>query len=85
MSTTEKLSPEDRQNIVLLVLLYLLQGVPVGLAFGSVPFLLKRKVSFTDIGIFSLAQYPYRCANESHPTNARLYCGKAICQSCRER
>jgi len=37
----------------------LLQGIPVGLAFGSIPFLLKAKVSYTQVGIFSFASYPY--------------------------
>ncbi|OLL23614.1 putative membrane protein [Neolecta irregularis DAH-3] len=49
---------EGRQ-IMLLVLLYLLQGVPTGLAFGSVPFLLKSRLSYAQVGIFSLASYPY--------------------------
>jgi len=31
----------------------------VGLAFGSVPFLLKSKLSYSQIGFFSLATYPY--------------------------
>eukprot|EP01134_Creolimax_fragrantissima_P001926 CFRG1926T1 len=57
--TTQSLSSEDKSNIVLLVFLYLLQGIPIGLAFGSVPFLLKQHLSFSDIGIFSIAQYPY--------------------------
>ena len=37
----------------------LLQGIPVGLAFGSVPFLLKARLSYGQVGIFSLASYPY--------------------------
>ena len=37
----------------------LLQGVPVGLAFGSIPFLLKSKLSYGQVGLFSLASYPY--------------------------
>jgi|SRR5579871_3179335 len=37
----------------------LLQGIPVGLAFGSVPFLLKAKLSYGQVGVFSLASYPY--------------------------
>ena len=37
----------------------MLQGIPVGLAFGSVPFLLKAKVSYGQVGVFSLASYPY--------------------------
>ncbi|ORZ36113.1 MFS general substrate transporter [Catenaria anguillulae PL171] len=37
----------------------MLQGVPVGLAFGTLPFLLKQKLSYTDMAVFSLAGYPY--------------------------
>lgn len=69
--THQRLSRDDRQNIVLLVVLYLLQGVPVGLAFGSIPFLLKQKVSFSDIGFFSIAQYPYRCVAQATCCAAR--------------
>ncbi|KAJ3348168.1 hypothetical protein HDU83_001530 [Entophlyctis luteolus] len=46
-------------DFVLLVALYLLQGVPLGLVMGSVPFLLKSKLSFSDIALFSLSSYPY--------------------------
>ena len=49
----------DRKNFMLLVLLYFLQGIPMGLASGSVPFLLKPYLSYSQIGIFSLAAYPY--------------------------
>ncbi|ONH66677.1 Acetyl-coenzyme A transporter 1 [Cyberlindnera fabianii] len=49
----------DRPQFMLLVLLYLLQGIPVGLAFGSVPFLLKAKLSYSQVATFSLASYPY--------------------------
>lgn len=50
---------QDRRNFLLLVLLYFLQGIPMGLAAGSVPFLLKSHLSYGQIGIFSLASYPY--------------------------
>ena len=50
---------QDRRNFLLLVLLYFLQGIPMGLASGSVPFLLKSHLSYGQIGIFSLASYPY--------------------------
>jgi len=50
---------QDRRNFLLLVLLYFLQGIPMGLAAGSVPFLLKSHLSYSQIGIFSLASYPY--------------------------
>ena len=52
---------QDRRNFLLLVLLYFLQGIPMGLAGGSVPFLLKKKssLSYSQLGVFSLASYPY--------------------------
>ena len=54
-----QLQPEDMRNFALLVVLYMLQGVPVGLAFGSIPFLLKSKLSYGQVGIVTLASYPY--------------------------
>jgi PAT family acetyl-CoA transporter-like MFS transporter 1 len=53
------LPPTDKRNFLLLCLLYFLQGIPMGLAAGSVPFLLKKHFSYGQIGIFSLAMYPY--------------------------
>uniref|UniRef100_A0A060TAU7 ARAD1D28864p n=1 Tax=Blastobotrys adeninivorans TaxID=409370 RepID=A0A060TAU7_BLAAD len=53
------LNRTDRANFFLLVGLYWLQGIPVGLAFGSVPFILKAKLSYGQVGIFTLASYPY--------------------------
>ncbi|KAI8869753.1 hypothetical protein GQ42DRAFT_174896 [Ramicandelaber brevisporus] len=49
----------DFGNVLLLIVLYLLQGVPMGLASGSIPFLLKEKMGYAEIAIFSLAGYPY--------------------------
>jgi len=57
-----QLPKQDQRNFGLLVLLYFLQGVPMGLATGSVPFLLKGKdysLSYSALGVFSLASYPY--------------------------
>ncbi|KAL9056561.1 MAG: hypothetical protein Q9162_002844 [Coniocarpon cinnabarinum] len=54
-----ELPRQDRRNFLVLVLLYFLQGIPMGLASGSVPFLLKNYLSFGQIGVFSLASYPY--------------------------
>ncbi|KAG4417968.1 hypothetical protein IFR04_008935 [Cadophora malorum] len=54
-----ELPMSDRRNFGLLVLLYFLQGVPMGLATGSVPFLLKPYMSYSALGVFSLASYPY--------------------------
>lgn len=53
------LPERDRRNFILLVMLYFLQGIPMGLAMGSVPFLLKPLLSYGQIGVFSLASYPY--------------------------
>ncbi|KAF1809906.1 hypothetical protein P152DRAFT_402249 [Eremomyces bilateralis CBS 781.70] len=54
-----ELPRKDKRNFLLLVLLYFLQGVPMGLASGSVPFLLKSHVGYSEMGVFSLASYPY--------------------------
>lgn len=54
-----ELPKKDQRNFLLLVLLYFLQGLPMGLAMGSVPVLLKQHVSYTQMGVFSLASYPY--------------------------
>ncbi|GME76042.1 unnamed protein product [Ambrosiozyma monospora] len=59
-SKSKNLPAHDRPRFALLVLLYFLQGIPVGLAFGSIPFILKSgDLSYSQIGIFSLASYPY--------------------------
>ncbi|CAM0140309.1 hypothetical protein VKS41_002355 [Umbelopsis sp. WA50703] len=55
----QTLSASDVPNFILLVILYLLQGIPVGLSFGSIPFLLKAKMSYSEIAIFSLSSWPY--------------------------
>lgn len=57
-----QLARHDYKAFFLLVVLYFLQGIPVGLAFGTVPFLLKsgaRETTFTQLGVFALATYPY--------------------------
>ncbi|KAI5293602.1 hypothetical protein KEM52_005388 [Ascosphaera acerosa] len=53
------LPAQDKRSFLMLVMLYFLQGIPMGLASGSVPFLLKPYLSYGQIGIFSLASYPY--------------------------
>jgi len=50
---------EEGWNLVLLVVLYMIQGVPLGLTMGSMPYLLQERASYTQIGIFSIAAYPY--------------------------
>lgn len=58
-TASASLPRKDLKAFIVLVILYTLQGVPVGLAFGSIPFILKSKVSYSQVGIFSLASYPY--------------------------
>ena len=49
----------ERLNICLLLLLYTLQGVPMGLS-STVAFSLTEKgASFADQGVFSLASWPF--------------------------
>nr|ODN90387.1 hypothetical protein L204_05992 [Cryptococcus depauperatus CBS 7855] len=49
----------DKEAFALLVLLYLLQGVPLGLTFGTLPFLLKPHLSYSQLAIFALSTWPY--------------------------
>ncbi|KAK0553420.1 hypothetical protein OC846_001305 [Tilletia horrida] len=58
-SSSAGLSLQDKKAIALLVVLYLLQGVPVGLAFGTMPYLLKSRVSYSDVGTFAFSTWPY--------------------------
>ncbi|BEI79781.1 hypothetical protein CcaverHIS002_0103100 [Cutaneotrichosporon cavernicola] len=52
-------SRRDRHAFALLVVLYLLQGVPLGLTFGTLPFLLKHRLSYSKLAIFALSTWPY--------------------------
>ncbi|EIW86396.1 hypothetical protein CONPUDRAFT_45049 [Coniophora puteana RWD-64-598 SS2] len=56
---TKPMSMRDKRAMALLITLYLIQGVPLGLALGSVPFLLKDHLSYSELGVFSLSNYPY--------------------------
>lgn len=50
---------KDLHNILFLIFLYFLQGIPLGLA-GSLPFILgARNVSYADQGTFSIAFWPF--------------------------
>ena len=49
----------DKLNVLMLFLLYVLQGIPVGL-YKSIPLILtNRGVPYTDQALFSIAYYPY--------------------------
>ena len=53
------MTKDDRRAFILLVVLYALQGIPVGLTFGTMPFLLKSHVGYGGLGFFMLSTYPY--------------------------
>ncbi|KAJ6574665.1 MFS general substrate transporter [Mycena capillaripes] len=53
------LTSEDKRAMVLLCVLYLIQGVPLGLALGSIPFILRENLSYSQLATFALSGYPY--------------------------
>ncbi|EEB09146.1 acetyl-CoA transporter [Schizosaccharomyces japonicus yFS275] len=53
------LTRRQKRNVALLLLLYLLQGVPMGLVQGSIPYLLRPHSTYAELAVFSLASYPY--------------------------
>uniref|UniRef100_A0A0N5C9I5 Acetyl-coenzyme A transporter 1 n=1 Tax=Strongyloides papillosus TaxID=174720 RepID=A0A0N5C9I5_STREA len=49
----------DESSLALLLVLYFLQGIPLGI-IGCIPFMLsERNVSFTDQSFFSFSSYPF--------------------------
>jgi MFS transporter, PAT family, solute carrier family 33 (acetyl-CoA transportor), member 1 len=53
------LSMEDRVGMIVLLLLYTLQGIPMGLC-GSIPLIMKeRGVSYEGLSLFSLVSVPF--------------------------
>ncbi|KAL1411897.1 hypothetical protein Q8F55_002883 [Vanrija albida] len=52
-------SKRDKNAFALLVVLYLLQGVPLGLTFGTLPFLMKPYLSYSALAVFALSTWPY--------------------------
>ncbi|KAG2044232.1 acetyl-coenzyme A transporter 1-domain-containing protein [Suillus americanus] len=56
---TTAMSSRDKKAMTLLIILYLIQGVPLGLALGSVPFILREHLSYSQLGVFALSNYPY--------------------------
>lgn len=52
-------SKRDQNAFALLVVLYLLQGIPLGLTFGTLPFLLKPRLSYSALAVFALSTWPY--------------------------
>lgn len=58
LSMRERIS-KDKNSILLLLLLYVLQGIPIGLA-GSIPILLQtKKIGYRQQALFSLVSWPF--------------------------
>eukprot|EP00775_Hariotina_reticulata_P008729 gene8729-8910_t len=55
----QHISAQEWGSMALLVLLYAMQGIPLGLTLGAMPFLLQSKLSMTQMGLFSISGYPY--------------------------
>ncbi|KAF7340838.1 hypothetical protein MSAN_02113200 [Mycena sanguinolenta] len=55
----QPVSAEDKRAMVLLCVLYLIQGVPLGLSLGSMPFILQKQLSYSQLATFALSGYPY--------------------------
>ena len=59
LKTMKKTLGKDIYNVIMLIYLYFLQGIPLGLA-GSMPFMLSsRNVSYADQGKFSFVFWPF--------------------------
>ena len=57
-TTSTKKKPNDAASIALLLLLYTLQGVPMGLS-GSMPLVLQGRVSYKEQALFSMVSLPF--------------------------
>lgn len=53
-----KIPSTDRSSIAILLFLYVLQGIPLGLA-GSIPLILAKKVGYKQQAMFSFVYWPY--------------------------
>jgi hypothetical protein len=49
----------DRFNVLILTILYVFQGVPLGMSYGTLTYLLKKHLSYSELGIFALSGYPF--------------------------
>ncbi|RWS25774.1 acetyl-coenzyme A transporter 1-like protein, partial [Leptotrombidium deliense] len=67
----------DYVNICLLLLLYILQGIPLGLVRTTIPMILaSNNVSYNKQAIFSIASYPYAIKLLWAPIVDSIYCKK---------
>jgi len=51
---------QDKKGIVILTILYFIQGLPIGLVGSTIPFLLMEKgVNYKELALLSFAFYPF--------------------------
>ncbi|KAJ7033133.1 acetyl-coenzyme A transporter 1-domain-containing protein [Mycena alexandri] len=59
INRNKPVSSEDKRAMVLLCVLYLIQGVPPSSFIGSMPFILQKHLSYSQLATFALSGYPY--------------------------
>jgi hypothetical protein len=50
---------DDFRNMFLLVVLYMFQGLPMGLFLQSIPVIFKKYLSYQEVGVIMMATMPY--------------------------
>ena len=50
---------QDLPNLILLVILYIFQGLPMGLFLNSIPVLFKKYLSYQEVGVIMMCTMPY--------------------------
>lgn len=58
MNDGDGIHPIEKKSIAILFLLYVLQGIPLGLS-STMPFLLEKKISFSEQAIFAMVNFPF--------------------------
>jgi hypothetical protein len=58
---------EDLPNMMLLIVLYMMQGVPLGLTMGAMPLLLASKASYTQVNIIRviISNFSWPCTHST--------------------
>lgn len=54
-----KLFRQDIPNMILLIILYSFQGLPMGLFLKSIPVIFKQYLTYQEIGVIMMATMPY--------------------------
>jgi PAT family acetyl-CoA transporter-like MFS transporter 1 len=58
--TTDSYFKGDGSRLFLLLILYIVQGMPMGFLLGSMPVMLKKYFDYTELGIIALSPVAYQ-------------------------